>query len=86
MLLYFFVFNFTINRSTAAINPICNAIAGVKGPAQNTITAVTTVSHHGLKKLNINAVYFCPIFESSAHGYDTSDFSKTVDKALGAGL
>ena len=35
-----------------------------------------------LVKLNINAVYFCPIFESSAHGYDTSDFSKT-DVRLG---
>lgn len=35
-----------------------------------------------LVKLNINAVYFCPVFESSAHGYDTSDFSK-IDVRLG---
>ena len=36
-----------------------------------------------LVKLNINAVYFCPVFESSAHGYDTSDFSK-IDVRLGS--
>ena len=36
-----------------------------------------------LTKLNINAVYFCPIFESSAHGYDTSDFTK-LDVRLGS--
>ena len=36
-----------------------------------------------LSKLNINAVYFCPVFESSAHGYDTSDFLK-VDVRLGS--
>lgn len=34
------------------------------------------------KKLNINAVYFCPIFESSKHGYDTKDFTK-IDCRLG---
>lgn len=35
-----------------------------------------------LVKLNIDAVYFCPIFESSAHGYETKDFSK-IDVRLG---
>lgn len=35
-----------------------------------------------LVKLNINAVYFCPVFESSSHGYDTKDFSK-IDQRLG---
>ena len=35
-----------------------------------------------LLKLNVNAVYFCPVFESSGHGYDTSDFSK-IDVRLG---
>ena len=35
-----------------------------------------------LKKLGINVVYFCPIFESSNHGYDTKDFSK-IDCRLG---
>jgi len=36
-----------------------------------------------LVKMNINAVYFCPVFESSSHGYDTSDFSK-IDVRLGS--
>lgn len=35
-----------------------------------------------LVKLNVGAVYFCPVFESSAHGYDTADFSK-IDMRLG---
>lgn len=34
------------------------------------------------KKLGINAIYFCPIFESSTHGYDTKDYSK-IDCRLG---
>ncbi len=36
-----------------------------------------------LVRLNVNAVYFCPIFESSSHGYDTIDFSK-IDVRLGS--
>ena len=36
-----------------------------------------------LKKLNVNAVYFCPIFESSRHGYDTKDFSKIDCRKIG---
>lgn len=35
-----------------------------------------------LKKLNMNAVYFGPLFESFEHGYDTTDYY-TVDKRLG---
>lgn len=35
-----------------------------------------------LTKLGIVAVYFCPIFESSTHGYDTKDY-KTIDTRLG---
>ena len=34
------------------------------------------------KKLGVNAIYFCPIFDSSSHGYDTKDFAK-VDCRLG---
>lgn len=34
------------------------------------------------KKLGINTIYFCPIFESSIHGYDTKDYSK-IDCRLG---
>lgn len=36
-----------------------------------------------LVKMNIDSVYFCPVFESSAHGYDTADFSK-IDVRLGS--
>lgn len=35
-----------------------------------------------LKELNINAVYFGPLFESTKHGYDTKDYYK-VDVRLG---
>lgn len=35
-----------------------------------------------LKELGVNAVYFGPIFESVAHGYDTTDYYKT-DSRLG---
>ena len=35
-----------------------------------------------LKKLNIDAVYFSPIFESDKHGYDTRDYRK-IDCRLG---
>ena len=35
-----------------------------------------------LKEMNVNAVYFGPVFESSYHGYDTKDFLN-IDKRLG---
>lgn len=35
-----------------------------------------------LKKLNVNAVYFSPLFESDTHGYNTRDYKK-VDVRLG---
>ena len=35
-----------------------------------------------LKNLNMNAVYFGPVFESFEHGYDTTDYY-TIDKRLG---
>ena len=34
-----------------------------------------------LKKLNINALYFGPIFEATSHGYDTVDYCK-IDRRL----
>lgn len=36
-----------------------------------------------IKKLGANAIYFCPIFESDTHGYNTRDFFKT-DSRLGS--
>lgn len=35
-----------------------------------------------LKRLNIDAVYFAPVFESDRHGYDTRDYRK-IDCRLG---
>mgnify|MGYP003291173224 CR=1 FL=1 len=35
-----------------------------------------------LKSMNMNAVYFGPVFESFEHGYDTTDYY-TIDKRLG---
>lgn len=35
-----------------------------------------------LKKLNVNALYLGPIFESTSHGYDTIDYYK-IDRRLG---
>ena len=35
-----------------------------------------------LEKLGVGAVYFSPIFQSDAHGYDTRDFTR-VDCRLG---
>ena len=35
-----------------------------------------------LKEMNIDAVYFGPVFESVEHGYDTTDY-KTIDRRLG---
>ncbi len=35
-----------------------------------------------LTKLGVSAVYFTPVFESDAHGYDTRDY-RTIDRRLG---
>lgn len=35
-----------------------------------------------IQKLGANAIYFCPIFESDTHGYNTRDFQK-LDTRLG---
>ena len=35
-----------------------------------------------MKKMDINAVYFSPLFESDTHGYNTRDYRK-VDVRLG---
>lgn len=48
---------------------------------QPRILKVLDFTEH-LKNLGIGAVYFCPVFESSAHGYDTADFTK-IDVRLG---
>ncbi len=59
----------------------CGAPKQNDGILSHRIRKIAGLTEH-LKKLNVNAVYFCPVFESSAHGYDTSDFSK-IDVRLG---
>ena len=36
-----------------------------------------------MKKLNVNAIYFSPVFESDTHGYNTRDYKK-IDARLGS--
>lgn len=59
----------------------CGAPRQNDGILQSRIRKVADITEH-LVKLGVNAVYFCPVFESSAHGYDTSDFTK-IDVRLG---
>lgn len=59
----------------------CGAPKQNDGVLKSRILKVADLTEH-LVKLNVNAVYFCPVFESSAHGYDTADFSK-IDVRLG---
>ncbi len=60
----------------------CNAPKANDGIEEKRILKVLEVIPH-LAKLNISAVYFCPVFESSSHGYDTKDFSR-IDMRLGS--
>lgn len=50
-------------------------------PEHRILKVIDYIPH--LVKMNIDSVYFCPVFESSAHGYDTADFSK-IDVRLGS--
>ncbi len=59
----------------------CGAPKVNDGDCQDRILRVLDIIPQ-LVRLNVNAVYFCPIFESSVHGYDTKDFS-ILDKRLG---
>lgn len=60
----------------------CGAPENNDGALVSRILKVEEIIPH-LVKLNVNAVYFCPVFESSAHGYDTVDYSK-IDVRLGS--
>lgn len=60
----------------------CGAPKVNDGIEEHRILRLLDYTEH-LVKMNINALYFCPVFESSAHGYDTSDFSK-IDVRLGS--
>ncbi len=60
----------------------CGAPRVNDGVEESRILKVLDYIPH-LKSLNIDAVYFCPIFESTAHGYDTKDYAR-LDKRLGS--
>ncbi len=59
----------------------CGAPRQNDGVLTSRIRKVADITDH-LVKLGVNAVYFCPVFESSAHGYDTADYAK-IDVRLG---
>ena len=59
----------------------CGAPRQNDGVLTPRIRQVADITDH-LVSLGVNAVYFCPVFESSAHGYDTADFTK-IDCRLG---
>ncbi len=60
----------------------CGAPKVNDGVEESRILKVIDIIPH-LVRLNIDAVYFCPVFESTMHGYDTKDFSR-LDKRLGS--
>ncbi len=60
----------------------CGAPKQNDGQQVSRILKVLDFTQH-MQKLGVNAVYFCPVFESSAHGYDTADYTK-IDVRLGS--
>ncbi len=48
--------------------------------AQSILKVKDWIPH--LNKLNIGAIYFCPIFESDTHGYNTRDYRR-IDTRIG---
>lgn len=60
----------------------CDAPRANDNVLTNRIKKVNDYIPH-LNKLNVNAVYFSPIFDSDNHGYDTRDYCK-IDPRLGS--
>ena len=59
----------------------CGAPKQNDGVLTPRIRKVADITDH-LSKLGVTAVCFCPVFESSAHGYDTADYAR-IDVRLG---
>lgn len=59
----------------------CGAPLENDGVPQNRIQKVSDWIPH-IKALGANAIYFCPVFESDSHGYNTRDYTK-IDCRLG---
>ncbi len=49
-------------------------------PTHKILKLIDDIPH--IKELGCNAIYFGPVFESVAHGYDTIDY-RTIDRRLG---
>lgn len=60
----------------------CGAPKENDGQLVPRIRKVVEIIPH-IKKLNIDAIYFSPVFESDRHGYDTRDYTK-IDVRLGS--
>ena len=60
----------------------CGAPFENDGAPVNRIQKVIEWIPH-MKRLNVNAVYFSPVFESDTHGYNTRDYKK-IDTRLGS--
>ena len=60
----------------------CGAPFENDGVLKNRIKKVEDWIPH-MKKLNVNAIYFSPVFESDTHGYNTRDY-KQIDTRLGS--
>ena len=59
----------------------CDASFENDGVSKKNIKTVCKWLDH-LERLNIGAIYFCPVFESDTHGYNTRDY-KLIDRRLG---
>ena len=59
----------------------CGAPAENDGQTEPRIRKAADFAPH-IKSIGADAVYFCPIFESDRHGYDTRDYRK-IDCRLG---
>lgn len=59
----------------------CDRVNNQQSEVQHTILRLIDDIPH-IKELGCNAIYFGPIFESVAHGYDTIDYT-TIDRRLG---
>lgn len=49
-------------------------------PTHKILRVIDDIPH--IKELGCNAIYFGPVFESSAHGYDTADYTR-IDRRIG---
>lgn len=49
-------------------------------PSHDILKVIDIIPH--IREMGFTAIYFGPVFESSAHGYDTADYTK-IDRRLG---